>query len=476
MRSSDTTELADFLSSHETVFSKGTFADGSRLGAWRVLAFLGRGGSGEVYRVENDATRKVAALKIHVAKAGATDDERAAARRRFCREAEFLKQNRFPFFPKFFDAGEAGGRPFFVMELLETREFPSQDRPVAAFLLKVCLAARTLHRRGLVHRDIKPSNILWRGDEPVLIDLGLLKETADATRAEGRTGVSVTVVDGRAVGAGTPGFAAPEQFGGGVLSPATDIHALGVLIDECFLGCPPRAWNRIVRRATSSLPGYRYHDVEAMMRTIRWRHAPFAAGCFGVVAAVAFAAFAYFTWVRPEADLDPMAVRKAIDVAERTEENKLWQSLCKYGVTNGAQQVVTVNVKDRHLVFRHPLPVYPGPVWRIVGRGVLDATLERRILSERGVVTVELENCFLVNRTLKTPADAAVRYVFCRGGCLNFINQKDEEQENRKALFGGYVEGYDGGASNGVYFKPTLDTLADLASQRNFDYYRDRVR
>ena len=145
-------------------------------------------------------------------------------------------------------------------------------------------------------------------------------------------------------------------------------------------------------------------------------------------------------------------------------------------MTNGNQQVVTVNVADRHLVFKHPLPVYLGPVWRIVGRGVLDATLERRILSERGVVTVELENCFLVNRTLKSPADAAIRYVFRRGGFLNFANQKDAEFENRKALFGdGYAEGFDG-AYNGLYFKSDLLTLADLASQRNFDYYQDRTR
>jgi hypothetical protein len=66
--------------------------------------------------------------------------------------------------------------------------------------------------------------------------------------------------------------------------------------------------------------------------------------------------------------------------------------------------------------------------------------------------------------------------VFRRDGCLNFANQKDEEQENRKALFGdGYAEGFDD-AYNGLYFKPGLLTLADLASQRNFDHFRDRLR
>ena len=145
-------------------------------------------------------------------------------------------------------------------------------------------------------------------------------------------------------------------------------------------------------------------------------------------------------------------------------------------MTNGSQQVVTVNLRDRRLVFRHPLPICPGSVWRIVGPGVLDATIERRYLPERGLATVALENCLVVNRTTKAPADAAVRYTFCRGGFLNFANQKDAAFENRKALFGdGYAEGFDG-ACNGLYFKPGLLTLADLASQRNFDYYQNRER
>lgn len=473
MTPSDTTDLACFLSAHAPVFAKPTFADGAHIGSWRVIAFLGRGGSGEVYRVENDASRQVAALKIHIVRDGAAEDARAVDARHFMREAAFLAENRFPFFPEFFDVGEWENHAFFVMELLETRAFPSRDRAVASFLTKVCLAVRTLHRRGLVHRDIKPSNILFRGNEPVLIDLGLLKETTRLGGNRDRAGAAVTIVGGHAVGAGTPGFAAPEQFGGGEISPATDIHALGILIDECFAGRPPRAWNRIVRRATSTLPKYRYQDVEEMIQAISWRHLSSACAWVGGVAAVAsFAALAFF--VSQKDAIDPVAVRKAIIAAERGDENQLWQSLCRYVVTNENQQVVTVDLKGRCLTFKYPVPIYPGPVWHIIGPGVLDATLERRILPERGVVSVMLENCLLVNRTSKPPEEAALKYAFRALGHLNFPNQQEQADENRRELNeGGFLNGFDG-ASNSLYFDPRVVTIPALASRRNADFYSTR--
>ncbi len=454
MMPSDTTELANFLSAHAPVFAKPTFADGAQIGAWRVVAFLGRGGAGEVYRVENTTSHQMAALKIHVARDGATEDARAVDVRHFMREAAFLAENHFPFFPRFFEAGEWDGRVFFVMELLEVRAFPSRDHAVASFLTKICLAVRTLHRRGLVHRDIKPSNILFRGHEPVLIDLGLLKETTGLGCDTARASTAVTIVGGRAVGAGTPGFAAPEQFGGGEISPATDIHALGILIDECFAGRPPRAWNRIVRRATSTLPKYRYQDVEEMMHAIFWRHLSWIyVGVGGVAAVASLAAIAYFA---PEEEMfDPAAVRKAIVAAERGEESQLWRSMCRYVVTN-SQQIVTVDLQGRSLTFKHPIPIYPGPVWHIIGPGVLDATLDRRILPERGVITVMLENCLLVNRTQKTPEAAAVKYAFRAGGCLNFANQQNQAGENGKILKeGGYLNGFND-KENALYFDPRV--------------------
>ena len=169
----------------------------------------------------------VAALKVLVRD---TD----TARMRFVREASLLAKMDNPSFPRFLAQGEVDGRPYFVTELLEPRELPSSDKEVAHFLLCLCSGVTALHRMGYVHRDIKPGNIMWRTGGthfcalavPVLIDLGLVK---DVTRDPDAVGTSISLVDGHVAGVGTPGYAAPEQLIGDAISPAADIHALGML-------------------------------------------------------------------------------------------------------------------------------------------------------------------------------------------------------------------------------------------------------
>lgn len=98
------------------------------------------------------------------------------------------------------------------------------------------------------------------------------------------------MVDGRPVGVGTPGYAAPEQFLGGEIAPSADIHAIGVLASTCFGGRPPRAWQGIIRRATSSLPSERYPDVASLARAVRMRHLPATLGAGATIMAMAGAA------------------------------------------------------------------------------------------------------------------------------------------------------------------------------------------
>ena len=274
-----------FLAQHADPHEPHLLPDGQRVGDWRIAAFLGRGGSGEVYRVVEErraadtppcqtvggrarpfGTRHVAALKVLVRD---TD----TARMRFIREASLLARMDNPSFPKFLAKGEVDGRPYFVTELLEPRELPSSDKEVAHFLLCLCSGVAALHRMGYVHRDIKPGNILWRSScapaVPVLIDLGLVK---DVTRDPDAVGTSISLVDGHVAGVGTPGYAAPEQLIGDAISPAADIHALGMLANECFGGKPPAAWGRIIDRATGSIPTRRYRDVAAFVSAIRHRY------------------------------------------------------------------------------------------------------------------------------------------------------------------------------------------------------------
>ena len=261
-------EIEGILSAHERMPTGASFQDGAVFGNWSVTAFLGKGGSGEVYRAVHVSLGTSAAVKVLV-----RDEPRA--RERFVREAKLLSELKSASFPQFLEYGEANGSFYLVMELLEPGDLPSGDREVARFLRQVCDAVAELHARGIVHRDIKPSNILWRTGTtgvppvavPVLADLGLAKEI-------GTSNHQTTKLPNRqtSLGVGTPGYGAPEQMERGEASVASDIHALGVLADRCFDGKPPKTWRRIIERATSSIPALRYQSVEEFLYAVRRRN------------------------------------------------------------------------------------------------------------------------------------------------------------------------------------------------------------
>lgn len=263
--------ISAMCAAHGSVASAGKFPVGALFGDWRVTAFIGRGGSGEVYCAEHVLSGASAAVKVLV-----RDEVRA--KNRFAHEAKILSELKSASIPKFYSCGEANGCSYIAMELLEPGDLPSGDESVARFLLSVCDAVAELHALGYIHRDIKPSNILWRtggkgafqSQVPVLADLGLAKQIA-SPGAEHQTSNNKlqTLTLG---GVGTPGYGAPEQMERGEASVASDIHALGVLADRCFSGNPPRAWKRIIERATSSIPSRRYQSVGDLERAIRRRH------------------------------------------------------------------------------------------------------------------------------------------------------------------------------------------------------------
>lgn len=245
---------------HAPLSSNGHFASGTVFGDWRITAFIGRGGNGEVYCAEHVALGTPAAVKVLI-----RDGERAEYR--FEGEAKLLARLRSEAFPRFYTYGEANGAVYLAMELLEPGELPSGNKNVARFLLEICTAVAELHAQGLVHRDIKPENILWRDQQPVLADFGLVKDVSQSSNRSIRQ-----LPEQPTTLAGTPGYAAPEQMERGEVSFAADIHALGVLADRCFNGNPPRSWARIIMRATSSIPAHRYSVVDELMHAIRWRN------------------------------------------------------------------------------------------------------------------------------------------------------------------------------------------------------------
>lgn len=451
-RRSDISDVESFLSRHKRVKTDELYTSGELFDSWRITAFLGRGGSGEVYRVVNVATGEAAALKTAL-----TPEPRHAER--IAREADFLSENHCVFFPRFYCRGIRDGIPYFVMELLEEGEIPHKDKEVAQFLFAIGEAVAALHRRGFVHRDLKPSNIMFRvsreaarGVEPVLIDLGLLKKCAVE---ESRVGEipSVTLVDGHAAGAGTPRYCAPEQFSGGALSPASDVHAMGVLADECFGGCAPRAWARIISRATSSLPTYRYRDVDSFIRAIRHRYrmrrflvCGFAALAVGIICTAKFVGGS-FSKMSAGQDMRQDGAgavphskfESGIDYAddgsfgENMMTNVVSEELLsvtyktnrfgyvtpyerRYRVTTNTIPVTLVRLEHQEKTYKKPIRLEVGREYRIVGPGILDAAFEK----PDDTVRVVLENCFFNNRSTDYPETAKIRYALTKKAEMNF--------------------------------------------------------
>ena len=451
-RRSDVSDVERFLSRHERVKMDGLHTSGELFDSWRITAFLGRGGSGEVYRVVNVSTGEAAALKTAL-----TPEPRHAER--IAREADFLSENHCVFFPRFYGRGIRDGVSYFVMELLEEGEIPHKDKEVAQFLFAIGEAVAALHRRGFVHRDIKPSNIMYRvsreasrGVEPVLIDLGLLKK-CDIEEFSIEEISSVTLVDGHAAGAGTPRYCAPEQFSGGAISPASDVHALGVLADECFGGRAPRVWAKIISRATSSLPTHRYRDVDSFIRAIRHRYrmrrflvCGFAALAVGIICTAKFVGGSFSKMSAgqdmrqdgagavPHSKIEGGAVfadeahfgknmmsnvvsKELLSVTYATNRfGDVTPSEWRYRVTTNTMSVTLVRLEHQEKTYKKPIRLEVGREYRIVGPGILDAAFEK----PDETVRVVLENCFFNNRSTDHPETAKIRYALTDKAEMNF--------------------------------------------------------
>ena len=210
-----------------------------RVGPYRVLRELGRGGMGTVYLGERDdgeGFRQRVALKL-VRGAFAADWLVS----RFLAERRILASLEHPHIARLYDGGTApDGTPWFAMEYVEgeplDRWCQALDLPLATRLRlfrDVCGAVQYAHEQGVVHRDLKPSNILvTAGGDAKLLDFGiakLLDPAADGAAPRTHTGMQLM----------TPAYAAPEQLRGAPATVASDIYALGVILYELVAGERP---------------------------------------------------------------------------------------------------------------------------------------------------------------------------------------------------------------------------------------------
>src|SRR5215470_3499630 len=225
------------------------FGPGTRLGPYEILAPLGAGGMGEVYRARDTRLKRSVAVKV-LSSALASDPER---RGRFEREAHAIAALSHPHICTIHDIGRENGTDYLVMELLEgetladrlgrakARPLPMPD--VLRYAIEIADALDKAHRAGIVHRDLKPANIMITKSGAKLLDFGLAKLKAPAVPISMTAIEQATTTGGPKTASGTilgtVHYMSPEQVEGGDADARSDIWALGVLIYEMATGVRP---------------------------------------------------------------------------------------------------------------------------------------------------------------------------------------------------------------------------------------------
>jgi hypothetical protein len=206
----------------------GRFEPGTRLGTrYRIVALLGRGGMGEVYRADDLELGQSVALKF--LPPGVAADPRELAR--FRNEVRVARQIAHPNVCRVYDIGETDGHVFLSMEYIDGEDLsavlrrmgrPTEDKAVE-IARQVALGLAAAHEAGMLHRDLKPANIMIDGRGRARItDFGL-------------AGLAVELARGGQI-AGTPAYMAPEQLADGTVSVRSDVYSLGLVLYELFTG------------------------------------------------------------------------------------------------------------------------------------------------------------------------------------------------------------------------------------------------
>jgi serine/threonine protein kinase len=204
------------------------FVPGTLLvGRYRVVALLGRGGMGEVYRADDLTLDQPVALKF-LPEATAQDEPTLE---RFRNEVRIARRISHPNVCRIYDIGEAEGLTFLSMEYVDGEDLSSLLRRIGRLpsdkaleiARKLCAGLAAAHDKGVLHRDLKPANIMLNSEgEVVIMDFGLADLAEHITHDQVRYG--------------TPAYMAPEQLAGKEVTSKSDIYALGLVLYEIFTG------------------------------------------------------------------------------------------------------------------------------------------------------------------------------------------------------------------------------------------------
>ncbi|MGB9198809.1 MAG: serine/threonine-protein kinase [Terriglobales bacterium] len=215
-------------SSSSALLNYGRFLPGSLLAErYRVVALLGRGGMGEVYRADDLTLGQPVALKFLPEEAA----QDPALLDRFRAEVRIARKVSHPNVCRVYDVGEVDGQTYLSMEYVDGEDLGSLLRRIGRLpndkaldiARQLCAGLAAAHAKGVLHRDLKPANIMLDGrGQAIITDFGLAALADQAHGAEVRSG--------------TPAYMAPEQLSGKEVTEKSDIYALGLVLYELFTG------------------------------------------------------------------------------------------------------------------------------------------------------------------------------------------------------------------------------------------------
>jgi Tol biopolymer transport system component len=277
---------------------------GTRLGPYEVLAPLGAGGMGEVYRARDTRLDRSVAIKVLPPQLSADADARA----RFEREAKTISSLNHPHICTLYDVGHQDGLDYLVMEHLEGETLahrlergPLPVSDLLRYAVEVSDALDAAHRRGVIHRDLKPGNVMLTKSGAKLLDFGLARTVGlsptVSNKSDSPTMSKPLTVEGAIVG--TFQYMAPEQLEGREADARTDIFAFGSMLYEMTTGkkafegrsqasliaailerqpaplstlapLAPPALERIVQRCLAKDPDERWQTARDLNHELKW--------------------------------------------------------------------------------------------------------------------------------------------------------------------------------------------------------------
>jgi serine/threonine protein kinase len=209
---------------------------GHRLGPYEILAPLGAGGMGEVYRARDTRLGRDVAVKVLPPEVA----EDPGRRRRFEQEAQAASALNHPAIITIHDIGQEAGVLYVVFELVEGETLraalsagPVSRAKAIDWALQISRGLSAAHERGIVHRDLKPENlIVTRDGRMKILDFGLAKVVPGLGETAGTTAPTLTHATEPGVVLGTIGYLAPEQARGRPADPRSDVFAFGAIVYE----------------------------------------------------------------------------------------------------------------------------------------------------------------------------------------------------------------------------------------------------